>query len=690
MQLGGTVDAENTRDPIVYSAWQQGFQPMRSVRIENVGDIDVVNPWVLVNGKRDWRSTDSIVAEALRTRGNPAAMSDAEKARALWQFVCRHRFHATTGDLEVRDPVKLFNVYGYALCGDAASVLMDLWRAAGLKARRGFPMGHCVAEVWYDGAWHLFDADLSVIYLDRDNESVLGEKSVAHDHDLIKRAHADEYMPALYGYNGTHAGDYASHPATRMNLTLRPGEALEWRWANAGKHHYAREPIVYAMKGPQPLSNWGATAAASPANGKWIYTPRLPAEKTPLSWKIETPYVIVGGHVAANVRGACNWSISLDGLKWQSLGNGTRGAEGNVRVDLDPFFAESGKAAYRYHLRAEPTHGDAGLERITIENDLQMASLSLPALELGENVVRYTDETTAPHSVRIDFDFVERSSVAPPAAPAKPRHPLDGTDVEGTSLTFRWEPVEAAAGERIVDYQFQLGGEASLREALAPSFEGQTKGATEFILSRPGRLTAGKRYFWHVRAKSDRGVWGAWSPTWNFVPQGPALPINVRFGTNDPDKLTLAWDVARDGRKPAAFRIYASDEKGFSVSDSAYEVAVGNQRERGLFPGRKTATFPANFLAAVSESTLSLRPRHAFYRVVAVDENGTRSGSSEYVVAPRPFIHSDPPRVTKVGAPVDYTPKTIASIGDLTYRDFGIGGPYQGAFWDAERPAYSF
>src|SRR5215212_4750725 len=98
LPLGGTVDAENTRDPIVYSAWQQGFQPMQSVRIENVGDVDVVNPWVLVNGKRDWRSVPSIVAEALQSHGDPAGMSDAEKARCLWEFVCRHRFHATTGD----------------------------------------------------------------------------------------------------------------------------------------------------------------------------------------------------------------------------------------------------------------------------------------------------------------------------------------------------------------------------------------------------------------------------------------------------------------------------------------------------------------------------------------------------------------------------------------------------------------
>jgi hypothetical protein len=39
---------------------------------------------------------------------------------------------------------------------------------------------------------------------------------------------------------------------------------------------------------------------------------------------------------------------------------------------------------------------------------------------------------------------------------------------------------------------------------------------------------------------------------------------------------------------------------------------------------------------------------------------------------------------------VHYEPKCIASIGDLTYRDFGIGAHYQAAFWDADQPRYSF
>ena len=101
-------------------------------------------------------------------------------------------------------------------------------------------------------------------------------------------------------------------------------------------------------------------------------------------------------------------------------------------------------------------------------------------------------------------------------------------------------------------------------------------------------------------------------------------------------------------------------------------------------------TFAANFLATVSESAFALRPTRAFYRVVAVDEKGNRSGASAYAVAPRPFIHTDPPRVIGVGMPLAYAPKTTTSIGDLTYRDFGIGAHYQAAFWDAEQPRYSF
>ncbi|MDH7571742.1 MAG: hypothetical protein QHJ73_19350, partial [Armatimonadota bacterium] len=145
--FGGTVDGVMTRSPIGYAAFTQGFQPNVRVRLENVGDTDVVNPWLVVNGKRNWRTVADIVAEATRGCG-----SEREKAIAIWRFQQNHRFHATTWDAEVQDPVKMLNVYGYTLCGDDALVLAALMQAAGLKTRPGRPIGHSTTEVLFDGA----------------------------------------------------------------------------------------------------------------------------------------------------------------------------------------------------------------------------------------------------------------------------------------------------------------------------------------------------------------------------------------------------------------------------------------------------------------------------------------------------------------------------------------------------------
>ena len=48
----GTVDGAMTRHPIGYVASVQGWQPNRSVVIENVGPTPVVNPRLVVNGRR--------------------------------------------------------------------------------------------------------------------------------------------------------------------------------------------------------------------------------------------------------------------------------------------------------------------------------------------------------------------------------------------------------------------------------------------------------------------------------------------------------------------------------------------------------------------------------------------------------------------------------------------------------------
>ncbi len=66
---GGTMDGRNCRSPMGCGiaregAFLQTWESNRSVRMENVGETDVVNPW-LSNGRNNFRSVEEIVAAAV-------------------------------------------------------------------------------------------------------------------------------------------------------------------------------------------------------------------------------------------------------------------------------------------------------------------------------------------------------------------------------------------------------------------------------------------------------------------------------------------------------------------------------------------------------------------------------------------------------------------------------------------------
>ena len=130
--------------------------------------------------------------------------------------------------------------------------------------------------------------------------------------------------------------------------------------------------------------------------------------------------------------------------------------------------------------------------------------------------------------------------------------------------------------------------------------------------------------------------------------------------------------------------MYASDEKGFSASDEPYKVTVGTSR---TLP----AEFPANFVVETSDTWLEVVGPHAtlpgankaFYRVVAVDVSGNRSGPSDYGSAPRPVIVSEPVATAVKGAPYRYSVAAIRSLGDLRTRV--VNGKETMSFWDVER-----
>jgi hypothetical protein len=295
--------------------------------------------------------------------------------------------------------------------------------------------------------------------------------------------------------------------------------------------------------------------------------------------------------------------------------------------------------------------------------------------------------------VRITHQWVERSASRPPEAPAEPIFPPNRGEAEGTEIVFRWRPAADPDGDAIADYHFELSTRADMKWPHSMSFaklisRTTDAGRTEYTLPGPGLLNPDTEYFWRVRAQDDKGVWGPWSPTWSFAPRGPAPPRDVSLEFDrEPSRGVLRWAPNPQGRKPVAYRVYASDEKGFSVSDRPYKVTVG-------VSDKVPSEFLSNFLVETSATELEVvGPRagiqganKAFYRVVAVDAAGKRSGPSDYASSPRPVIFSKPVTEATKGVEYRYPVAAIRSLGDLRTRV--VDGRETMSFWDIERPRF--
>jgi hypothetical protein len=563
-------------------------------------------------------------------------------------------------------------------------------------------VGHCVSQAFFDGRWNLFDGDMHSMYLLRDNRTVACEQDLVRDHDLVKRSHTqgilnpdrranDEWEASIYVFEGKPEGDRNCATGTTMNMVLRPGESITWRWGHAGpvKYHGGSKPRYpdlicnglweYRLDFSGDLWKKG-TAAVEGVQAVGGELTAAGAKPGSVVWAVRSPYVLVGGRLEVEGRGA-KFSLSWDGKSWQEAG-----------PDLDSFFPPGGPARYEYRLRCELGAG-ARLRRLGIVNDLQMAPLALPAMAVGENQFVYTDQSPGGRKVRITHRWVERSASRPPGASPAPAFPPDGGEAEGTAVVFRWLPAKGPDGDRVADYHFELSDRPDMRWPLSTNFyklisNTPDRGKARYTLPHGGLLAPDQKYYWRVRVRNDKGVWGPWSETWSFTPRGPAPPLDVTLALAERGVGTLRWRPNPAGRRPAKYRIYGSDEKGFTVSDEPFQAVVGASKE-------VPATRPANFVAEVAATEVAVigaevklpNANRAFYRVLAVDGRGNRSGPSDYAEAPRPALYSRPVTAAKVGSEYRYRLAAVRSLGDVRTRV--VDGKETMSYWDVEAPRFA-
>ena len=106
----------------------------------------------------------ALVLRALFQRITAGASTARDQHRAILRFLHKATFHNLIQPMypsgeAVYDPLVLLEL-GEMRCGHGNRVAADLFRANGYPARLVQVAYHVLGEVWYDGAWHYYDADI--------------------------------------------------------------------------------------------------------------------------------------------------------------------------------------------------------------------------------------------------------------------------------------------------------------------------------------------------------------------------------------------------------------------------------------------------------------------------------------------------------------------------------------------------
>ena len=249
----------------------------------------------------------------------------------------------------------------------------------------------------------------------------------------------------------------------------------------------------------------------------------------------ETPYTILGAHLKATFYrgGSAEWDrlsariYSSKGSLSQLVWTAPEGATGfiDAEIDLDQVLFPGGDRGFHdywleFNFMADeqnepPTQ--SGLEAVELVTDIQVSSYSLPALSRGTNIIRYRDETPGEHQVKITHIWRERNDNTPPSRPAKALSPAPGETMNSLAPLFRWQKAgDPDRDDKIANHCILISFDPECRWPVASALYAETgSGKAEWQLSE-GWLNRDTTYYWKVKARDNRGVWGDWSEVFRF------------------------------------------------------------------------------------------------------------------------------------------------------------------------------
>ncbi|MCR4415890.1 MAG: hypothetical protein NUV77_26035, partial [Thermoguttaceae bacterium] len=342
---------------------------------------------------------------------------------------------------EVRDPVKILNVYGYGYCAIFGPVMAGIAEDMGWGPARTLSLPgwqHVACEAFYGGRWHYLDVDVRAVFRRADGtlaslDDARRDASLWKDrgplffpNDALDATRRIYQTTPVHHYHGFHQGGHT------MDYVLRQGETFTRWWTPQGGrwHHlpeYNRQPWLRKLleqppRGPKP--NHRHFTVHNYGNGRFEYRPNLTDRSSDAAdglydarnvratpgglslvtagaghavFEVRTPYVIVprvgdldnadddreASVVCLDAENA-SLALSLDnGITWQDLPV----ASWPAKVDLTRHV--SGTYGYLLKIRLEGAPGKALVRSLAITTWVQVAPAALPALGRGKNRFEY-------------------------------------------------------------------------------------------------------------------------------------------------------------------------------------------------------------------------------------------------------------------------------------------------------------
>ncbi len=348
--------------------------------------------------------------------------------------------------VEIRDPVKILNVYGYAYCGILGPTMAGICEGIGLGPARTVVLpgwNHVAAETYYDNQWHYLDLDVRAVFR-RDDGRLASLEEAAQDPSLwrdrgplffpndpldsTRAIYEKTIVEPYYGFQQAgHTMDYVLRPGERLTRWWRPQGGRWHHLAEYNDQPWLRRLIEDPPRGPKP--NHRDFTVHNHGNGRFIYEPQLTdtyvdfehgveehsnvmvtssglrvqqAGSGVAVFEVRSPYIIVPrlGELdrreddtqAATLEWSgrhVSWSISSDnGLTWLPVEVGEEPAGDDALATIDLTRWVSGRYGYSLRCTLNGNAGDACLRRLRITTWVQLAPASLPALRQGRNAMR--------------------------------------------------------------------------------------------------------------------------------------------------------------------------------------------------------------------------------------------------------------------------------------------------------------